>query len=189
MYNYSIMVVCEFSGEECDKTIKVEIAGAIMNVSSKYAHLGKVIEATPVSSSSLNNKNKSTNSYHSVHSPIKNSFKSSSNFVKTQLRVVDNAVLLIQSYMSKNNLTIKHISHNANVKEGTLQKMLSKKIQFDIKVAQQIQKTFKIPLVEEVEINEEQKTNPQDYIIDDSSTNSSSTSMEDLLKGVLKNIK
>ncbi|MFT4244167.1 MAG: hypothetical protein ACMXYB_01785 [Candidatus Woesearchaeota archaeon] len=183
------MVVCEFSGEECDKIIKVEIAGAIMNVSSKYAHLGKIIEATPASNSSLNNKTKSIILSQLEHPHLKKSFKSSSNFVKTQLRVVDNAVSLIQSHMSKNNLTIKHISHNANVKEGTLQKMLSNKIQFDIKVAQQIQKTFKISLVEEVEINEEQNTSPQDYIIDDSPTNSSGTSMEDLLKGVLKNMK
>ena len=182
------MVICEFSGESCEKTIKIEIAGAIMNVSPKYAHLGKVLENSQNDTVNLNYSNKSSQKSN-VSNQIQNKQFFPKKYIKTEARVVDNVVSLIQSYMSKNNLTIKHISHNANVKEGTLQKMLSGKIQFDIKVAQQIEKTFKIPLIEEVEINEEQNTNPQDYIIDNSSQDSSSTSMEDLLKGVLKNIK
>ncbi|MCH8519539.1 MAG: hypothetical protein LAT82_02185 [Nanoarchaeota archaeon] len=188
------MVVCEFSGEECDKTIKVEIAGAIMNVSSKYTHLGKIIESSTSQYNKLDSHGKSQNINQTTKNnneqvSSNNFYKPSKKFIKTEMRVVDNAVSLIQSYMSKNNLTIKHISHNANVKEGTLQKMLSKKIQFDVKIAQQIEKTFKISLIEEVEINQEEDNKPEDYIVTNSSKDPSNNSMEDLLKGVLKNIK
>ena len=189
------MVVCEFSGEECEKTIKVEIAGAVMNVSSKYTHLGKIIADNSDTYSKLDSVRKQQKNMKSQTENIDDKFSSSNpiyspkKYIKTELKVVENAVSLIQSYMAKNNLTIKHVSHNANVKEGTLQKMLSRKIQFDIKVAMQIEKTFKIPLTMEVEINEEQNTNSENYTIDNSLDDSSTTSMEDLLKGVLKDIK
>ena len=166
------MVKCEFSGEETTSLIKVEIAGAVMNVAPKYANLGKIIE-----NSSNQNKSFSSNNGFSKKPKVKKS--------RFELRVVDNAASLIQSYISKNNLTIKHICHNANVKEGSLQKMLSGKIQFDIKMAQQIEKTFNLHLTQEVEINEEEITNSHDYLADEENNDSSSTTMEDLLNEVL----
>ena len=61
--------------------------------------------------------------------------------------------------------------------------MLSGKIQFDIKIAKQIEKAFKLNLTQEVEINEEESINPQDYFVDeeDNSSTSHSTTMEELL--------
>lgn len=169
------MSICEFSGEETDSLIKVEIAGAIMNVAPKYANLGTLVnnENVPSSTNRPSFSNKTQKKYPQVN------FKKS----KIESRVVDNASSIIQSYISKNNLTIKHICHNANIKEGSLQKMLSGKIQFDIKIAKQIEKAFKLNLTQEVEINEEESINPQDYFVDeeDNSSTSHSTTMEELL--------
>ena len=118
------MVTCEFSGEKCDDLIKVEIAGAVMNVSRKYAHLGKVI------------------SQKSKPVPIITKTTTYKKKEKEEVVVIENPQRILQSYMSKNNLTLKHIAHNANVKEGTLQKMMLNKIPFDLKTTQDIEKRF-----------------------------------------------
>lgn len=171
------MVKCEFSGEETNSLIKVEIAGAVMNVAPKYANLGTVIK-----SNTNDKKSSSSNAQKTIPKNNTPRFKKS----RVELRVVDNASSIIQSYISKNNLTIKHICHNANVKEGSLQKMLSGKIQFDIKMAQQIEKTFKLPLTQEVEINEEETIDSQDYLVSEEEESKSNTMKELLDHAFLK---
>lgn len=160
------MAICEFSGENCDRTIRVEIAGAAMNVSPKYTHLGKVLEES----------SKST--------PFKS--YTSHKRERIEVRVVDDAPKLIQQFMSKKNLTSKHVAHNANVKEGSLQKMLSGKIHFDLKTAQAIEKTFDLPLTQQEDVN---SSSQAENYIQEEDENESTSQMESLVKGILDKIR
>lgn len=183
------MSKCEFSGEECNELYTVEIAGAVMKVSPKYANLGKIISKPEVVDTNSRSKYQTSSSSSISSLKQSNRLKFPKKQPKVETIVVENPASKIQSYMSKNNLTLKHIAHNANIKEGTLQKMMLGKIQFDVKMAQLIEKTFKIPLTQEVEEFEEQEIQTEDYLVDSQSTQDSSTSMEELMKGVLKELK
>ena len=160
------MAVCEFSGEECSSTIKVEIAGAVMNVSSKYAHLGSVIEE----------------SKSDTYIPSR-TFRRHQK-VKDEVRVRGDVQRIINQFISKNNLTTKHIAHNANVKEGSLQKMIQGKIHFDVKTAQAIEKVFDVVLTEisQGDVQEDVSS----YLVENQEEeNNHSSEMENLLKDAL----
>ena len=160
------MVVCEFSGEECNSTVKIELAGAVLNVSEKYAHLGKIINEKPQNLSS-------TRTYRRHE--------------KISIRVIDEPTKILQQFMSKNNYSVKQIAHNSNIKEGAFQKMMSKKIPFDVKTAQTIEKSFNIKLTIESDFNQrEDSTNIDDFIKNDENSNSN---MEELMKDILNKIK
>ncbi|MFP4401646.1 MAG: hypothetical protein ACLFPL_00295 [Candidatus Nanoarchaeia archaeon] len=175
------MVVCEFSGEQVDKTIKVEIAGAVMNVAPKYSHLGNVIEEK-------NNSQHKASSHNSSHFLKKTITKR--RVKEPELEVVENVSSILQSFMAKKNLTTKHLAHNASLKEGMLQKMIQGKIHFDIKTAQILEKTFDLQLTQERD--EQSVEDASSYLIDntsDSTKNESSSSMEDLMREVLPYLK
>ena len=162
------MATCEFSGEKCSSTITVEIAGAIMQVSPKYAHLGREIKHTSTAPSITS-------------SNIKYSQKPKQ---RLELATIENAKSIIQSYFSKNNITLKQVAHNCNIKEGTLQKIMNGKIPFDVKTAQAIDKVFQLNLVEEKEISQHQNSShssAQKYMIDDEEN---SSKMKELLKDI-----
>lgn len=181
------MTKCEFSGEECNELYTVEIAGAVMKVSPKYANLGKIISKPEIIDTNSRSKYQSSFSSSSLKQSTRLKFPKKQ--PKVQVIVVKNPASKIQSYMSKNNLTLKHIAHNANIKEGTLQKMMLGKIQFDVKMAQLIEKIFKIPLTQEVEENEELGIQIEDYLVDSESFQDYPSTMEEMMRDIIKDLK
>lgn len=162
------MAVCEFSGEECDSTIKIELAGAILNVSQKYAHLGKRIDSKEDFNLSSTRRFKKT--------------------TRLETSVIKDAHKILQKFMTQKNMSIKQLAHNSNVKEGTLQKMLTQKIPFDVKTAQAIEKSFDITLTEESDMsNSNNSSNVEDYTLNEEEE--SSSNMGNLMKDILNKIK
>lgn len=134
------MTTCELCGNKTSQIKKAKIMGSVMNVCEKCINYGTSLEQID------NLKNQNTHK-----TPRKENFKNKKK-EETELQIINEATKKIQQSMSQKNLNIKNFSRAINVKESTLNKIMSKKLELDITTARKIEKFLKINLITKTEI-------------------------------------
>lgn len=159
------MGTCEMCGIQTDNLINVKTVGSEIKVCSKCSRMGKTLEHKgPVS-----------------HSFYKNSKKEDVSF-----EVISNYQSLINSTLAKKNLTIHHLANTLNIKESTLNKILTGKFAPEISIARKIENFLDIKLViESTNSSKNQDVDDLETEINDD-INDSKMNLADLIKEKLR---
>jgi len=157
------MVACELCGKEVDRPIKVEVAGTKMNACTSCRKMGKVLGPSV----------DSANSNHTF-------YKKKKELVEKE--VISNATSIVNSNLAKKGLNVQQLARILNIKESTLNKILSGKLILDLIVARKLENYFEINLTQDAENS---NINPQDYMASSQETVEPS-SLGDLLLQKLK---
>lgn len=148
------MVICEITGKETNKPVKIRVGGAILTVDISQKHMGTPVDDAPARSHTFKRRTKS----------------------QTVEEVVPNFQSLVNKELAKRDLNLHQLARMLNLKESTLNKMFSGKIKPDVATAKKLGSFFDTSLVEEKE------SGSFDYsdLMDDSE--SSGTTLGDLIK-------
>ena len=152
---------CELCGKSSVSTIKIDLAGSVMQACGSCQRMGK-----PVKGGSSNfSSETSSHTFRRKTKEIQN------------LAVVSNYSSILNSTLAKKGLNIQQLARAKNIKENNLNKYFSGKIQPDVDVARKLEDLLGIKILEEVE-----DVNPEDYMSEDEDDSSSSgQSLGDLL--------
>ncbi len=132
------MAYCEFCGKNVDKTVKVNVAGSVVNVCLNCASLGNIVEDKNI-----------TKPVGSVNLNINNRIKKNKQVVEYVL--VPSYVSIMNSALAKRGINLHQLANVLNIRESTLNKYFSGKISIDIDTAKKIERYLSIKLVEEKE--------------------------------------
>lgn len=155
------MVICELCGKEISNPTRIEIAGTKMYACSSCKKMGK----------SLNEKNNGPSS-HSFYRKKRET---------NEKEVISNATSIINSNLAKKGLNVQQLARILNIKESTLNKILSNKINLDLNIAQKLENYFEISLTQEAQGN---NINTEDFMQDEEKVEQSN--LGDLLMQKLK---
>lgn len=152
------MSTCELCGTSVNYSLlSVKIAGGLVSVCKGCKEMGTAVDSIP------------TNLSHT--------FRRRKNEVLTKEEVVKNFNSVVNSSLAKKGLNIQQLARMLNIKESTLNKMLTGKIQPDIQTAKRLENFFEIKLVEIVDVDNEDFS---DSIVSESDT--TAVTLGDLLK-------
>lgn len=154
------MVLCEITGKETKKPVKIKVGGAILTVDISQKHMGEPVDT------------QKNNRSHTFRRRLK---------TETKEEIVDNFQSIVNSELAKRNLNLHQLARMLGIKESTLNKMFSGKIKPDIDVAKKLEKFFEITLVEESEIGNS-NSEMENVIIDEEESSSSGLTLGDLIK-------
>lgn len=150
------MAVCELCGKIVDKTITIQVAGTNMQSCMSCKGLGKEVDVAP--------QGKNAHSFYR---------RKKANVI---LGVVDNYSSILNSALARKGFNIQQLGRAVNIKESTLNKYFTGKLKPDVDTSRKLENFLEITILEEKE-----EVNPQDFL-DDSTEDSSSLSLGDLLK-------
>lgn len=158
------MATCELCGKQTSKLIKIDIAGSRVLACDNCKNTGRIIKQ----------EEDLTNLKHSFKKKQKNNIKQ---------EVISNYSQILNKTIAKKGLNIHQLAKALNIKESSLNKYFSGKIQPDVETALKIGRYLEINLLENVE-----NTNNEDFLEENESQNESQ-SFGDLLLKKLKESK
>jgi len=138
------MAICELCGRETSSLTKINAAGSIVKACDNCKSMGKVLDVE-----------KNINQKHSFYKRKKET---------TEYEVMHNASSIVNSNIAKKQLTIQQLARQLNIKESSLNKILSGKVSFDLGTARKLETFFEVKLTQEVE---ESNFNIEDVMSDD----------------------
>lgn len=175
------MASCEFCGKKNVQLFTVEVAGSRAKACSDCKHLGKVVEEPVKNMNTQFNKNmKGSYSQHSND----NTNRISKTKTSLVLELVPNYTSIIHSALAKKNMNLHQLARVLNIKESTLNKYFSGKIQPDENIAKKLERFFEISILKESEDIESTKISLQDNMLE--SDENVELSLGDLLQKELK---
>jgi len=125
------MAICELCGNNASSLIKINVAGSTVNTCNNCKSMGKVL-----------NYEKKENQKHSFYKRKKEI---------TEYEVISNASSIVNSNIGKRGINIQQLARQLNIKESSLNKILSGKVSFDLSTARKLETFFEIKLTQEVE--------------------------------------
>lgn len=150
------MAVCELCGKIVDKTITIQVAGTNMQSCFACKGLGKEVDLAP--------QGKDAHSFYR---------RKKANVV---MGVVENYSSVLNSALARKGLNLQQLARALNIKDSTLNKYFTGKLKPDVDTSRKLENFLEITILEEKE-----EVDPQDYL-EESSEDSSTLSLGDLLK-------
>lgn len=161
------MPTCESCGKKVDKLSYVNIIGSKMNVCSSCSSMGTPIE-----------ENKSSKDVQ----PEPHVFKKKKKKDNKDYVVVSDYASRISKAMQKLDINQHQLSRAVAMKESSLSKFLSGKVNLDIDNAKKLESFLEISLVEEVEKKSNEGSKVEDYISNSNSEGEEEYTLGDLIK-------